>query len=432
MPATEGSYEFRLFANSSFTRLATSSPIVLTDDPPVTGGSPPASGLYDLNGNRLAYDSSAYAISSTSNRLLSVSGAINRTYSYDNAGNPTSDGTATFTYNDAGRMVSATKASVTTTYALNALGQRVKKTNSGASTYFVYDEAGHLVGEYNTSGNLIQETVWFGDTPVATLRPNGGGVNLFYVHTDHLNTPRRVSRPSDNAVIWRWDSDPFGTTTANQDPDGDSNPFAYGLRFPGQYFDTETGLHYNYMRDGYEPAIGRYTQSDPIGLAGGMNSYTYVSGNPINLVDPLGLAECLYSISRHTLECKSSNPRPKGRRPSVSISGDGVFSGLGQCRNNPSNECQDSRDEGPVPEGPYRLNRHEGRAGFWRLESIPPVRGWQFALGLKRNGFMLHPGSISLGCITVDKNNEELMQGYALINSLLQSQDGRNTLEVIP
>jgi RHS repeat-associated protein len=186
-------------------------------------------------------------------------------------------------------MISATKASVTTTYALNALGQRVKKTTSGSSTYFVYDEAGHLVGEYDNSGNLLQETVWFGDIPVATLRPNGGGVNVFYVHTDHLNTPRRISRPSDNVVVWRWDGDPFGTTVANEDPDGDSNSFAYALRFPGQYFDSETGLHYNYQRDGYDPAVGRYTQSDPIGFEGGINTYAYVHGSPVGNSDPLGL-----------------------------------------------------------------------------------------------------------------------------------------------
>lgn len=248
---------------------------------------------YDANGNRLTQTGSAastYTVGSTNNRLSGVSGALSRTYSYDNAGNTTGDGSTTFTYNDAGRMVSATKASVTTTYALNALGQRVKKTTSGSSTYFVYDEAGHLVGEYNSSGNLIQETVWFGDTPVATLRPNGGGVNLFYVHTDHLNTPRRVSRPSDNVVVWRWDSDPFGTTAANDDPDGDSNSFAYNLRFPGQYFDPETGLHYNYFRD-YDPATGRYPQSDPIGLRGGLNTYTYVKSNPLSRIDPSGLAD---------------------------------------------------------------------------------------------------------------------------------------------
>jgi RHS repeat-associated protein len=152
----------------------------------------------------------------------------------------------------------------------------------------VYDEAGHLIGEYDNSGGLIEETVWLGDTPVATLRPDSGSVELFYVHTDHLNTPRRVSQPGDNAIVWSWDSDPFGTTAANEDPDSDSNLFAYGLRFPGQYFDSETGLHYNYFRD-YDPATGRYPQSDPIGLRGGLNTYAYVKSNPLSLADPSGL-----------------------------------------------------------------------------------------------------------------------------------------------
>lgn len=256
-----------------------------------TGTSLSQGWTYDANGNRLTQTGSAastYTVSSTNNRLSGVSGALSRTYSYDNAGNTTADGSATFTYNDAGRMVSATKASVTTTYTPNGLGQRVRKATSGSSTYFAYDEAGHLVGEYDNSGNLIEETVWLGDTPVATLKPNGGGVNLFYVHTDHLNTPRKISRPSDNVVIWRWDGDPFGTTAANQDPDSDSNLFVYNLRFPGQYLDAETGLHYNYYRD-YDPATGRYPQSDPIGLDGGLNTYAYVKSNPLSLTDPSGL-----------------------------------------------------------------------------------------------------------------------------------------------
>lgn len=256
-----------------------------------TGASLSQGWTYDANGNRLTQTGSAgstYTVSSTSNRLSSVSGALSRTYSYDSAGNTAGDGTATFTYNDAGRMISATKVSVTTTYALDALGQRVKKTTAGSSTYFAYDEAGHVIGEYDNSGNLIQETVWFGDAPVATLRPNGGGVNVFYVHTDHLNAPRRISRPSDNIVLWRWDSDPFGASAANEDPDGNSTLFIYSLRFPGQYYDTETSLHYNYFRD-YDPQTGRYPQSDPIGLDGGINSYAYVEGNPINFNDPFGL-----------------------------------------------------------------------------------------------------------------------------------------------
>jgi RHS repeat-associated protein len=178
---------------------------------------------------------------------------------------------------------------VTTGYVLNALGQRVKKSNASLTRYFVYDEAGHLLGEYDGTGALIQETVWLNDTPVATLRPNGASVSLYYVHTDHLNTPRRVSRPSDNVIVWRWDSDPFGTTAANEDPDGDSVLFAYNLRMPGQYFDAESGANYNYFRD-YDPYTGRYIQSDPIGLGGGINTYAYVGGNPVGYSDPTGLA----------------------------------------------------------------------------------------------------------------------------------------------
>jgi RHS repeat-associated protein len=246
---------------------------------------------YDANGNRLSQtgsSSSTYSVASTSNRLTSITGALTRSYSYDNSGNTTSDGTATFIYNDAGRMISATKAGTTATYAINALGQRVKKTASGTSTYFVYDEAGRLTGEYDNSGALIQETVWFGDTPVATLKPNGGGVNVFYIHTDHLNTPRRISRPSDNIIVWRWDGDPFGASAANDDPDNDAQSFVYGLRLPGQHYDSETQLHYNYFRD-YDPAKGGYNQSDPIGLEGGINTYAYAQGNPISYSDPLGL-----------------------------------------------------------------------------------------------------------------------------------------------
>jgi RHS repeat-associated protein len=246
---------------------------------------------FDANGNRLTQtgtQTATYTISSTNNSITSIAGTPARTYAYDAAGNTTGYGALTYGYSDAGRMVSVTTGGVTTSYVLNALGQRVKKSNASLTGYFVYDEAGHLLGEYDGTGALIQETVWMGDIPVATLRPNGAGVSLYYVHTDHLNTPRRISRPSDNVILWRWDSDPFGTTAANEDPDGDTTPFVYNLRVPGQYFDAESGLSYNYFRD-YDTVTGGYIESDPIGLAGGINTYAYADGDPIRNTDRLGL-----------------------------------------------------------------------------------------------------------------------------------------------
>lgn len=88
-------------------------------------------------------------------------------------------------------------------------------------------------------------------------------------------------------MVWRWDSDPFGTTQPNQNPAG-LGTFVYNLRFPGQYYQAESGLHYNSLRT-YDPQTGRYLESDPIGLAGGINTYSYANSNPISNKDPLGL-----------------------------------------------------------------------------------------------------------------------------------------------
>jgi RHS repeat-associated protein len=245
---------------------------------------------YDANGNRLTESGSTpstYTNSATSNRVSSISGSLPRTYGYDVVGNTLSYGTATFTYNNRGRMATATNVGTTATYTYNAFGQRVRRATSSATTVYLYDEAGHLAGEYTSTGALIQETVWLGDIPVATLRPDGsGGVLLYYVHTDHLNTPRLVTDVSNN-IRWRWDSDPFGTTQPNQNPSG-LGMFEYNLRFPGQQYDAVVGLHYNYFRD-YDPAVGRYVESDPIGLEGGLNTYTYVGSMPSMAIDASGL-----------------------------------------------------------------------------------------------------------------------------------------------
>lgn len=175
-----------------------------------------------------------------------------------------------------------------TTYLVNGLGQRVKKSTAAADTFFAYDEAGRLLGEYDGAGAPIQETVWLGNTPVAIVKPKQpSGYDIFYVWADHLNTPRIVSDAA-NTIRWEWrHADAFGANAPDENPAG-AGVFAYNLRFPGQYFDQETGLHYNYFRD-YDPRIGRYVQSDPIGLDGGLNTYGYVEQDPLLRSDPLGL-----------------------------------------------------------------------------------------------------------------------------------------------
>jgi RHS repeat-associated protein len=207
---------------------------------------------------------------------------------YDAAGNTRSYSNLAFTYNQRGRASSVTVGSATSNYLYNALGQLIQKTAGGATTILVYDEAGHLLGEYTSAGTLIQETIWMGDIPVATLRPNGSAISIYYVETDQLNAPRVIVRTSDHHPVWRWDPDAFGTAAPNQNPYG-IGTFVYNLRFPGQYYQAETGLNYNYFRD-YDPQTGRYLQSDPIGLGGGINTYAYVSGNPIKWFDRNGLA----------------------------------------------------------------------------------------------------------------------------------------------
>ena len=127
-----------------------------------------------------------------------------------------------------------------------------------------------------------------GETPVATIRIEPCGLSIFYIHTDHLNTPRRITRRSTADVVWSWESDPFGTTAPNENASG-LGTFSFNLRFPGQYYDSETGQNYNYYRD-YDPATGRYVESDPLGLKAGVNTYSYIGGNPVSRIDPRGLS----------------------------------------------------------------------------------------------------------------------------------------------
>ncbi len=320
---------------------------------------------YDANGNRLSETDTGvitpYTTEAASNRLLEVGATA---YQYDPNGNLVHDGQHSYQYNTQNRLASVDEGA-TAEYRYNALGQRIYKrgisspcdvnsdgeishddlklvTGKNAVTFeadgpgkgkaqgkgqsiaciamqmnngqgkekesqsgnrqilFSYDEH-RLLGEYDTQGNPIQETIWLNNLPVATIQ-NG---TIYNIHTDHLGTPRVIT-DSSNMEVWRWDSDPFGIATANEDPDGDGVAVTYKLRFAGQYHDHETGLSYNINRD-YKPKTGKYIESDPIGVKGGVNTYSYVYNNTLTFTDPFGLCSC---IAMPELKAKNDVHKP--------------------------------------------------------------------------------------------------------------------------
>lgn len=251
---------------------------------------------YDKTGNRtsatIGASTNTYSYPTTNHRLNSV-GATGR--SYDANGNTLSIGTKTYVYNEQNRMSQVkTGTTVQMNYVYNASGEQVRKFVGATNTYSLYDEAGRWIGDYDNTGAPTQQVIWLGDLPVGLLANMATGQILHYIEADALGTPRVVvdpTRGTSGAVVWRWDltGEAFGTTAPTQDPDGDATAFVFDMRFPGQRYDSVSGMNYNYFRD-YDPGTGRYTQSDPIGLKGGISTYGYVGGNPMARIDALGLA----------------------------------------------------------------------------------------------------------------------------------------------
>ena len=276
------------------------------------------------------------------------SSTANVSYSYDATGALLSDGLRHYAYDSEGRLAAASLgwSSTATTddsitkYAHNSLAQRIFKTaplyavtnpdpaapqsvldafaaffeslwnptaaaTEKAGMSYVYDEDGTLIADTLTGG---AQTSWGQSAryiylptasvpmPVAAIY----GTKHYAIQSDHLNTPRRLIQ-SDGQVAWQWAYSAFGdekpttakTRFANADLNqsfGTSNVPAvtFNLRYPGQYFDQESNLHYNYHRS-YSATLGGYTQVDPIGLQGGWNGFAYSNQNPLSFTDPLGL-----------------------------------------------------------------------------------------------------------------------------------------------
>jgi len=275
---------------------------------------------YDAGGNRTKLtvggtSYSGYVIDPASNRT-SKAGLPGGDVSYAHSAAGVRDlvtapGKVTkFTLNTAGRISSiAVNGNSAASYQYDGLGRRVLKSSQNlqvASTRYAYDLEHRLLSERSdVNGVTFAEYVYLGDTPVAVIRnnrvelnPNGvPNTNVYsgeidYIFSDQINTPRVITRATDNVILWRWDSaDPYGAAAPNNNPVGAGAVSFVNLRFPGQVADLESGLHYNVFRY-YDPQLGRFVSPDPIGQDGGLNLYAYVGGNPLSFVDPLGLARC--------------------------------------------------------------------------------------------------------------------------------------------
>jgi len=243
---------------------------------------------YSKTGDRLSkvkaggLATGVYGYQSSTHWLTSV-GSAARTYDLNGntIGSANAGETLGYGYNDRNRLMLVQRNQQTVaTYVYNEMGERVAKAVTSPQTInerFAYDEASQLIGEY---GATNRDYIWLGSLPIAVVDSLPTSA-ISYVHVDGLGTPRAISDSVGN-TIWQWayQSNSFG----EQSPTGS---YVYNLRFPGQYYDVEAALSYNISRD-YEPATGRYIESDPLGLQAGPSSYGYVHSNPGSWTDPDG------------------------------------------------------------------------------------------------------------------------------------------------
>lgn len=225
-------------------------------------------------------------------RMRAANGAEQtQVWEHDPSGRVTRMGERHLRYGANGRVEAVYRGNaLIAEYRYNAGGERVAKTlyrqGVAVTTHYLYS-GGRVVAEADAStGRVARHYVYVAGVPVAVVQPGGGGAagQVVYLHSDPLGTPL-LGTDERGRVLWRAAHGPFGEKTAGA---ADTGNVVVNLRFPGQYFDEETGTHYNYFRD-YDPNSGRYLQPDPQGILGGLNVYAYAANDPTSYSDPLGL-----------------------------------------------------------------------------------------------------------------------------------------------
>lgn len=365
--------------------------------------------VYDATGNRTSKrvgtaTAQTYTYAPGSHRLQAVAGV---TRTYDAAGNTTHRGrTGAWVYDGRRRLVQV-QGTALATYAYNGRGERVRKERiaslaSGpqAPVGFAYGENGQLLHEAMGATTDPCECVPAPDTECLDMMPpecdnppidasakdlvlepvpvdpapptvdyiyvddllvavKSSAQGLHTVHTDHLGTPRKAFPFGTAQASWSWPfvGNPFGEIGATQ------SGLQLNKRFPGQYLDPETGLHYNYFRD-YDPATGRYIESDPIGLWGGISTFSYVFNGPINWTDPSGL--------KVRMCCRPADlPYPLSETNHCWIQTDTYESGMGPARGG----VPAQNSEFDLPGDPTTTNDHTGQSGASNstCEDVPDV-----------------------------------------------------------
>lgn len=227
-----------------------------------------------------------YNYPSSNHKLSSITGVND--FIYDANGSIVDSSNIVMNYDENNRLILVQSGNKTANYFYNALGQRVKKVvNDGgiATTWFIYNEDGYLMADYIEKNGVwtVSEYVYLYNQLVAVIK-NG---EVYDIQVDHLKTPRTITKSSNGQLVWEWkNKEVFGNNLTNDNIG--NTMFEFNIRFMGQYWDNEKASSYNYYRD-YAPGLGRYLQSDPIGLMGGINTYNYTTSNPLNAVDPKGL-----------------------------------------------------------------------------------------------------------------------------------------------